>query len=224
MKQKATLIFGILLLVCISQLRAQEKEKTEVAIAFSINDIKQRPLTGLITASIEITRSGDFVEMSNLFLGKGSVRVTKDLDIEVGDSGTIVVTYYPAEEPRNFYASTPIVDSIEFVSKNIHFTLPENKELIFDVYFESKSIVVISSTKTGASRAATNSKEVSSSMKAYAELEASAWIVTAKAGMETEDVESETNAITDTEMREDEKAISYKVNVATGALIIEQNK
>ena len=59
-------------------------------------------------------------------------------------------------------------------------------------------------------------------MKAYAELEASAWIVTAKAGLETEDVGSETNAITDTEMKENEKAIRYSVKVATGALIIEQ--
>ena len=224
MKQKINLILGTILFICITQvqLQAQGGDKTEVAIAFVINDLNNEPLTGMLTASIEITRSGDFVQMDNLFLGAGSVRATETLDMHVGDSGTIMITYNPAEEPRNVHLNTAIVDSIEFISKTIHFTLPENKELLFKISFASKELEVISSTKTGASKAVTNSTEVSSSMKAYAELEASAWIVTAKAGLETEDVESETNAITDTEMKEDEKAIRYSVKVATGALIIEQ--
>tara|TARA_R110002096_G_C14359371_1_gene703833 strand:- start:124 stop:795 length:672 start_codon:yes stop_codon:yes gene_type:complete len=222
MKQRITLIIGTILLICVSQLQAQENEKSEVAFAFTINDLNDKPLTGMLTASIEVNRSGDTSYMSNLFLGSGSVRGTELLDMQAGDSGTIMITYNPAEEPRNIYANTPIVDDIQFVSNNIHFTLPENKELLFKISFASKELEVISSTKTGASKAVTNSKEVSSSMKAYGELEASAWIVTAKAGIESEDAESETNAITDTEMKEDEKAIRYSVKVATGALIIEQ--
>ena len=159
MKQKINLIFGIILMISTAQLHAQKNEKNEVAFAFTINDLNNKPLTGMITASIEVTRSGDFVQMSNLFLGAGSVRATEILDMQVGDSGTIMITYNPAEEPRSIDTNTPIIDSIQFVSNNIHFTLPENKELLFKISFESKEVEVISSTKTGASKAVTNSKK-----------------------------------------------------------------
>ncbi|WP_179009069.1 hypothetical protein [Winogradskyella forsetii] len=222
MKQKIMLIFGTILFMYASQLNAQENQHNEVAFAFTINDLNDKPLTGEISVSIEVTRSGDFTYMSNLFLGAGNVRTTEILNMQPGESGTIMITYNPAEEPRNIYTNTSIVDSIQFVSNTIHFKLPENKELLFNISFASKEFEVISSTKTGASKAVTNSKELSSSVKAYGELEASAWIVTAKAGYENEDIESKTNAIMDTEMNENEKAVRYSVKAATGALIIEQ--
>lgn len=217
-----TFIIGVILLFSASQLQAQENENNEIAFSFTINDLNDKPLTGMITASIEVARSGESLQLHNLFLGAGSVRATETLDIQPGNSGTIMITYHPAEEPRNIYANTPIVDSIEFVSNTVNFTLPDNKELLFNISFASKEIEVISATKTGASKTINNSNEVTSSVKAYGELEASAWIVTAKAGFEKENIETEVNTIIDTEMREDDKRIKYVVKVATGGLIIEQ--
>ncbi len=221
MKHKINFILGIILFICIIQVQAQETIKFRLII----NDHEGKPLTGMlrIETSIEVDGYEDTnYQDINVYNGKAYFPV--EMKIEEGDSGTILVGYYPAEEPYNRILSTPILDDAKFriESRTIEFILPDRNELFFELSFGYDKQEIISSTKTGAEREASRSEEISEMIKTYAEAGLDIWVFSAKGGGEMVESESETNTIVDREMTEDEVSKKYIVKIPTGGLIIKQ--
>ncbi|WP_117885178.1 hypothetical protein [Aureibaculum luteum] len=221
MKRKITLILGAILIISISQIQAQKT----INFRLIINDHEGKPLTGMfrIETSVEVDGYDD-TSYKDISVYNGKAFFPVEMEINEEDSGTILVAYYPAEEPYNRILSTPILDDDKYrlESEIIEFTLPDRNELFFELSFGYNEQEIISSTKVGAEREASRSEETTEMMKTYAEAGLDIWVFSAKGGGEMEDSETETNTVRDREMTEDEVSKKYIVKIPTGGLIIEQ--
>jgi len=224
MKRKITLILGAILLMSTAQIQAQET----ITLDFTLNDHNEKSLTGLLKVKIDVVGDDkDWLDLENIYIYHGTVDQSVDLDIEEGGLAKIMVTYYPNEDPTDEMesrTSTLINEDSEYAFKTsmVRIKLPETKILSFDLSLAYKVKEIISSTKAGAEREASKSKELSETAKLYAEVGGS-WFITAKAGGESEESESETNTTVDREMTEEEEVQKFQVKIPTGGLKIKSS-
>lgn len=227
MKRKINLILGLILLVCITQVQAQEA----IPVQFRLTDHNDDALTGMLRVRIMLFGDQIFRDPQDVYIYGGACNLPIDMNLKEGDRGTIKVTYIPSEIPlgknpdgEEMAMSTPLVNEkgIGLDSPPEEFILPAKMELSFDITFAFDDVEVISKNKTGAEREAAKSSEWSKNTKLELEVGMELGFFSASESLEIENGESESKTLIDREMSETEEGKRWTAKIPTGKLTIKQ--
>ena len=195
-----------------------------ITLGFTINDHRGNALSGEIAADLRVFTSNQMTGTGQILCTQGAASAQIELDIEEGGTGSIIVFYYPSEDPLDTHMSTPILHDIEFKTDSINFQLPEERnELIFTITPRTQTIEIVTNDKTGIVQTLSENTTLSTAAKSYAEVEGNFVFGSAKAGAEFTVGMDTTNGIVDTRMREGEVGKRYDVVYPVGNLILEQS-
>tara|TARA_R110002073_G_C9396067_1_gene574194 strand:+ start:262 stop:927 length:666 start_codon:yes stop_codon:yes gene_type:complete len=220
MKQRIKLIIGIILLICVSQLQAQET----INFKLLINDHNDKPLTGMFRIETSVEVDGyDVKNYKDILVFNGAAFFPMELEIQEGETGNILVGFYPAEDPYNREMSTPILDDELFrLEGSLDFVLGDNNELIFKIFFDYYPQEVISTNKLGAEREAARSSEWYKNIKKGLEVGVDIPFFNASGSLEADEGKSGTETLVDREMSENVLGKRWTVNIPNGGLKIVQ--